>query len=571
MLASAWLKDDALTSAVARLPWVEDGVHPDELTPLYRLQRFAGTDIKETLLPYQTPRNFNQGQALTDARELDIDLLLYMAHEFRNDPNAAELLTGLSESARELMADERSAHGLVQIAARDAGFAVRMADYASKLRGAMQHYVLRELGGAVWDGARWSTGASWNRSYAIDKLAAQPWFSDGLTSAEAALITVLPPPDDKDAYDHLLRTHYIQTQTISLPLAGAVNIWLVRDTPFTKSHDLFERIASSARILESLFNTPFPTSDIIARFVDESRAGNTPISHSTTHLTFTTGGYALGTIPHEMAHYYFSYFPLWLTEGGANFGHAYIEDKQGIMSYGGRLRQMEDDLNYCKQDSGIENIMHFTDHSGFFGRNCAYSLGEELLIQLYNTIGEDAVSAALKDLYLSTVDGLVAEEEIYNTFSKHTPASSSEAFNAIYALLHGFPGFKDIPDDHGDSISTATEITSDEGVSGMLDYRFDRDLFRFRAQEGRQYRIIVEHETLRPTSLWVYDRHGNGPGHMDVERGTWHTERTDDGIQALWTAPQQFSINPDFHFFYVAVENFAGESGPYTLTVAPAE
>ena len=391
LLAGAWLKDEHLTSAVAKLPWLEDGVHEDELAPLYRLQRFAGTDIKETLLPHQTPNHFNQGQALTDARQLDVDLLLYTANDFRDDPNAAELLAGLSESVKELMADERSAHGLVQLAARDAGFALRMADYASELRGDMRHYVLRRLGGAVWDGARWRTGASWNRSYAIDKLTAQPWFSDGLTEAEAALITVLPSPREKDTYDYLLRTHYVQTQTISLPLAGEINIWLVRDAPFAGNHDLFDRIASSAKILEDLFNVPFPTNDIIARFVDKSRAGNVPISNATTHLNFTTGSHAIGTIPHEMAHYYFTRFPLWLSEGGANFGHTHIEDKQGVAPYGDRLQQMENALNRCKQDSEIENIIHFAERRFFFDRNCAYYLGEELLLQLYAAMGEDAV------------------------------------------------------------------------------------------------------------------------------------------------------------------------------------
>ena len=286
LLADAWLRDENLTSAVARLQWVEDGVDDDELAPLYRLQRYAGTDIKDLLLPHQIPPSFNQGQPGTDARELDIDLLLYVAHDFRGDPNAAELLAGLPEQVRELMADERSAHGLVQLAARDARFALRVADHVSGLRGDMRHYVLHRLGSHVWSGARWRTGASWNRSYAIDELTTQPWFADGLTGAEAALITVLPSPREKDAYDYLLRTHYVQTRTISLPLAGAVNIWLVRDASFPQNHDLFDRLASSARILEGLFNwvSPSPTSDIIARFVDESRAGNSPISHSSTHL-----------------------------------------------------------------------------------------------------------------------------------------------------------------------------------------------------------------------------------------------------------------------------------------------
>ena len=210
--------------------------------------------------------------------------------------------------------------------------------------------------------------------------------------------------------------------------------------------------------------------------------------------------------------------------------------------------------------------MHFAERPFFFDRNCAYYLGEELLLHLYAAIGEEAMGAALKDLYLSALDSRPTEEEIYDSFSRHAPAGSLGALNAAYSRLHGFTDFKDIPDDHGDSISTATELTFDEGIPGTLDYRFDRDLFKFRAREGQQYRISVTHGTLRPSSLWVYDSHGGGQG-----RGIRQTERTDGGVQALWTAPQRFSVNPDFHFFYAAVENYGGKTGPYTLTVTLEE
>ena len=94
-----------------------------------------------------------------------------------------------------------------------------------------------------------------------------------------------------------------------------------------------------------------------------------------------------------------------------------------------------------------------------------------------------------------------------------------------------------------------------------MDYRNDIDIFQFEAEEGKTYRVAVEHDSLRETGVWVHEgRFGNGPGRPDAASGKWRTERSPSGPNALWVAPASGR-------HYAAVENFGGHSGSYTLVI----
>ena len=95
----------------------------------------------------------------------------------------------------------------------------------------------------------------WNR------LTSQPWFADGLDYEEAALIIVLGDiagPSDypgialirdrQELYFGFLTTHFTQAETITLPLAGDVNIWVFRRAPFPTDEDILQMIEDVARV-----------------------------------------------------------------------------------------------------------------------------------------------------------------------------------------------------------------------------------------------------------------------------------------------------------------------------------
>ena len=149
------------------------------------------------------------------------------------------------------------------------------------------------------------------------------------------------------------------------------------------------------------------------------------------------------------------------------------------------------------------------------------------------------------------------EELVFDTFVKHVPTERMEVFLDLYRRLHGGPYADpgvDLSDDHGDEAAAATEIAVGEVAEGSLDYHFDFDYFKFRAEEGQRYVISVNHQTLRPSSLLLYGPDGQTRARY-LDRA-----RVSAGPQMRWIAP----ASGDYYF---AVQNFSGESGPYTTTI----
>ena len=63
------------------------------------------------------------------------------------------------------------------------------------------------------------------------------------------------------------------------------------------------------------------------------------------------------------------------------------------------------------------------------------------LNSLFHTLGEEAMSSALGELYLRSehYDEGSTEEQIYRTFLKHTPPGLEDEFRDLYRRLHGGP------------------------------------------------------------------------------------------------------------------------------------
>lgn len=66
-------------------------------------------------------------------------------------------------------------------------------------------------------------------------------------------------------------------------------------------------------------------------------------------------------------------------------------------------------------------------------------MGEHFLISLFELLGKDAMTAALRELYLKPqLEGRdITEEDFYKTFLKHTPPGLKDDFRALYRRLHG--------------------------------------------------------------------------------------------------------------------------------------
>ena len=72
---------------------------------------------------------------------------------------------------------------------------------------------------------------------------------------------------------------------------------------------------------------------------------------------------------------------------------------------------------------------------------CAYILGENFLHEAREVMGEDRLSAALREIYYLGIERETAlpgsEEEIYEVFLRNTPSGRREEFQSLYDRLHG--------------------------------------------------------------------------------------------------------------------------------------
>jgi hypothetical protein len=161
------------------------------------------------------------------------------------------------------------------------------------------------------------------------------------------------------------------------------------------------------------------------------------------------------------------------------------------------------DVQSTCNSEGIENILHnkelvwSEEVSKFL---CTYSMGEHFLLSLLKVLGEERMSSALAQVYLSSVgEGVTSskreaptEEEIYQTFMEHAPTDREEEVRELYQRLHGglfaFPiGDVEDEDHHGDTPETAIKVRPWRPVSGAINDAMDYDYFRFNAQKGESY------------------------------------------------------------------------------------
>ena len=278
-------------------------------------------------------------------------------------------------------------------------------------------------------------------------MAAQDWVVDGMDAAETAFwATALHMAGSTRTYEDLPKVRSKQHRTISLPLAGDVNVWVMDTTVAPPGEDLLSTIEDTARIAEAFMQEPFPVTDIVLIVVPE---GELHGHHAGSYMVLSRrNDEDLWGVSHETGHYYFgaNFRQLWLSEGGAQFIAAYVNDRKGVQTMFDRRLEL---LGACTE---FENIVDWQQRREYKGPSfpgvCDYDLGEKLLLNILETIGDDAMSAGLSEVYVSDAEFreqvlagnlLVrpSDERLYLAFLKHTPEDRKEALRELYLELHG--------------------------------------------------------------------------------------------------------------------------------------
>lgn len=617
-ITAIWDLDAGLGETVASLPWVRD-VDAEEASTLAAMALIAEADLetadslsRSPWLAQRAPEahflsRFHRHIVTPDPdlarsiagsasagrvpRDLLGEVIQYLTDMATNDQELVRLVVNFPWFTDGVTDEELSRlEDFAQMSQRDPGLSTLVAavPWIADGIGTEERSLLQDLA----DLGRYDTQlgvnvAAWLRSPSDDlgldvvkrlvelangrpaqlgAIARQPWFTDGLDDQESAFVVVLSYAATLSVpfFEELLRSHDVRRERISLALAGNVDMWVFQNSPLSDADVIFAAMEDTARISEELYGVPFPKRNIILMVVDPENTEHTiGQGHLGSHMVLERFLGEVENVAHETAHYYARYGAEWFAEGGAEFVAAYVDHWNGVQGLDAHTADTVRRLRDNCASEGIANIAHLNyqrSHIYTQKGGCTYIMGEHLLLNIHDTIGGPAMSRAFEELYLLGVgSGTVSEEAVYTAFRDQSPTSARAAFDDLYRRLHG-GDYADpqgaFQDDHGDDPGSASRITVGGPVGGSLDYRFDFDFFRFDAEQGGGYRITVEHPSLHPSHMMLFAPDGTSP-----EIWNWTSRRqTSVGTEILWTAPVSGE-----HFF--AVQDFAGNSGTYTLAV----
>ena len=464
--------DPALASALATLPWVRDGLSERSLRALQQFAVLARKDI-ELARRVASQRWFADG--VSEDEWLALRALALIA---ARDPVSAELLRGLEWLQDDL---DRVAVGIIlniqALVDADTTLARTLLSYpwigdrpTSTVRSLIwqllrlthrdrsmatelaEMNLVAESGGELQAGVVGAlVGLYDTRPDFLSEIVAQPWFADGLTPGEAAIVSVLRTLSrlKPELAEDLLLDGRAQSRAMESALSGTIRLHIVHRADVVVWERIAETVTDMIHKVEQFYGARLPAEDVILLLEPEREVS----SHSGTYLTIkniTSAPIMKRVLAHELSHYYFrsSHGPIWFSEGVANF----VEYYMGPARTGYGMEDRMADVRSLKRSRchfhGVDNIRELNEATAGLSYSearelpfwlCHYSIGEFFVLNAYNALGRDAVSSALKELYLLTRSEHrpVTEEEIYRAFLSSTPPEKVADFNELYRKIHG--------------------------------------------------------------------------------------------------------------------------------------
>ena len=290
-----------------------------------------------------------------------------------------------------------------------------------------------------------------------DRLESQPWFSDGVSEAESAILAFLHSvSQSRHLSGALLERPRLQFRKIATDLSSVINLTIVSRQSVSAQFDLVEFVELGVRAIENHLGIPWPSQDVIIFL--EPRIGEVGIRgpgvywNNRVLVTFTGGRRGLLTnIFNGLGHYYFSgaVAPKWLSESAAVYIHNF-----GLWQAGELTEQawteaapLEFRINcHAHQIYTVTDLQTDAEvlRAGIYRSrlsNCLYWLGQNFLVQIRQLLGSNAVGEALGQIAQISrkEDRPATDGEVLAAFMAAAPAEKIEALTALYDELYGVP------------------------------------------------------------------------------------------------------------------------------------
>ena len=229
-------------------------------------------------------------------------------------------------------------------------------------------------------------------------------FHDGITDAETVLFAAIGTIYDSDAINRLLDPGYAAIETVlaSTVLTPSLTVSIIR-TESQSRPGTMEALVESVAFTEGIMQLPLPIDHVVVLLDDDAV---TPGSAGTNY------GCAIGFKPeyeqpqdtrewqklqaglvHEVAHYYWSGFMGWITEGLANT----IEYMHGT-EHGLSPGQLRTKRRGCEAHD-LKMLSEWDTSPGSSLYACNYYLGERLFLELRDSMDDAMFNEKLGELY----------------------------------------------------------------------------------------------------------------------------------------------------------------------------
>ncbi len=299
----------------------------------------------------------------------------------------------------------------------------------------------------------------WPGLLSYPEIAAQEWFRDGISERDAILVMALVNARNRSSsqYQNLLRQSNLAQRTLTLPLAGDIELYVVRQTEFPLNDptlDLMEQITPQ---LEEFMGVPFPLDAAVILIIEpDIAAGEDPqygVAYALgAHIEMAGPLYNEGVhlaVFHEMSHLYWGGHtgaPSWWTEGAAGFLPDIARDALEQESLEVRYSNLTQGARTNCWSNALHSISDLYEQQVIDPRHsrnaiCIYYLGEIFLMEMYMLLGRDATSAAMRQIYVDARDSgwldPITDQQIYDAFRANTPDEKFDDFRRLFLRLHG--------------------------------------------------------------------------------------------------------------------------------------